>query len=415
MYDPKELTTYAKNMICPNISSDNLSSQGQSDFYKYNYRHNSSNYKGDSEVGTKILLEHVKEAINNKCSSREPLLLLSDGKDSMTLALAYSKLGTSCKTLTLLRKEDLEMKEYIQGIALSLGHVPYFVVIDEILESFDADTFIESCKSMENPVLDQGYLFFLFGLSQFFKVNGFEPSGFVVVDGLGNDETLGYMPSKDQLMAYRLSTLNIWKAIPNSLSFLRWYLRSPSESHGDLSALSCFFKMSNAYNLNDYFKLVSSTSDSTSYVDFRAFSRGSFHDHQCMMGKTKASCSHLGAEYFFPWIDNKLAEYCFNLPIENKFDFSNRVNKIILRQLLKENFHWEQTKRGVDLFIDIDIKTFSNDIVSKVVPEKLINEIINKVGVPSSVKKRALLELLNFYGYCLAKGYDHNMIEGILK
>ncbi|MEZ9565326.1 hypothetical protein AB4226_09210 [Vibrio artabrorum] len=415
MYDSKELSTYAKNMICPKISTQGLSVQGQNDFDKYRFRHSSSYYKGDSEANTGLLLEHVKEALAKSNSSKKPLLLLSDGKDSMTIALAYSKLGISCKTLTFLRKEDIEMKEYIKSVALSLGHVPYFIAIDEILGSFDPEMFVESCKSMDNPVLDQGYLFFLFGLSQFFKSNGFKPSDFNVVDGLGNDETLGYMPSKDQLMAYKLSSLNLWKLVPDSLSFLRWYLRSPSESHGDLSALSCFFKISNAYNLNEYFKLVSNTNDSVSYVDFRAFSRGNFHDHQCMMGKTKSSCNYFGSDYFFPWVDNKLADYCFNLPLESKFDFPKRVNKIILRRLLKENFHWEQTKRGVDLFVDIDILKFSKDIVSKIVPEEFINKIINKTGVPSSVKKRALLELLNFYGYCLSRGYGYNKISEILE
>lgn len=415
MDEMKKLATYAKNMICPNLWSNDISEQGQKDFSVYKYRENSSHYKGDSLPDTKIFMEKLTGSLEKLPSNKTPLLLLSDGKDSLGLALAYSKLGIKCQTLTLLRKNDSELKNYILSTTKKLGHEAHFVDIEEIIHEFDTEVFLNSCKYMDNPVLDQGYIFFLFALSKFFNTNHLESSDFIVVDGLGNDETLGYLPSRNQLISYKLSSLNLWKFIPNSLSFIRWYIRSPSESHGDLSALSCFFNISNAYDLNKYFKYIHKTESDVEYISFRAFSRGSFHDHQCMMGKTRTSAKYLGVEYCFPWIDQELADFCFNLPQKEKYDFKSKTNKLLLRKLLKENIEWEQNKRGIDLFFDLDINYFSEKIVLKVVPKNLVDTILKKNSVPRDVKQRALLELLNFYGFCLSKGYKANEIEEVLK
>ena len=400
----KIIATFGKHMICPNINGNDLKEQGLDDFNDYNYRYISDNYKANSEYTNSILLEYLKKAIVNICDdSKIPLLLLSDGKDSLALAIALSELNLKAYTLTLLRKEDTNMKKYLQSISDKLELNSYFITVDEIVNVFDIEFFKNSFEYMNHPVLDQGYFFFLFGLKLFFEKNNLESSVYEVLDGLGNDEYFGYMMSKQQWQSFKLSQTELWKLLPKSLINFKWYLRSPAESHGDLSTLACFFNFDEAYDLNQYFSKIPKSTQREEYLDFRAFSRGSFHDHQCMMGKTDTAARYLGSNCVFPYLDKDLADYCFNIPIDEKLDFENIINKIPLRKLLNEKISWNQTKRGVDLYFDLDMDKFYDEIISKVVPKDLIDVIKNNKILNESVKKRAYLELLNFFTYCSVK------------
>src|SRR5690606_19906941 len=126
---------------------------------------------------------------------------------------------------------------------------------------------------------------------------------------------------------------------------VRWYLRSPSVAHGELSALAALFPFGKSFDVNKYFSKIPKSMEALEFIDFRAFSRGSFHDHQCMMGKTNATARYLGCEVVFPWVEEELSSYCFNLPLTSKFDFEKLINKILLRNLLSNTIGWKQEKR----------------------------------------------------------------------
>lgn len=414
------LSTFAKNMLFPpslcNNNRHNLAEIGVADFDVYQYRHNSNHYRADSVFDVSILLQNIQDSLRPILQSgKKPLLLLSDGKDSMALAVALSEMGVSCETLTFLRNDDIELKMYVESVTSMLGHRPRFVDVSDIVRSYDKDTFINACKFMDTPVLDQAFFFFLFGIKSFFSKSNISPDCYVVIDGLGNDEYLGYLPSRQQYYSFLLSGINLWKIIPKRFRSFRWYIRSPSESNGDLSALSCFFPIPYALNLNEYFSKIPCSHEALGFIDFRAFSRGSFHDHQCMMGKTIASAKCFNTSVYFPWLDSKLSEYCFNLPISEKFDFSSRINKLPLRKLLHDKIGWNQTKRGVDLYYDLDFNIFRKEIFPDLLPQDLIFEIDSNIFLPEYVKKRAYLELMNFYGYCHANGLSDFDIRRILK
>lgn len=408
----EQIETYAKHMICPvDLSGNSDDLLGIKKYNEYPFRQKSSHYTGKSNP-QKILEEIISALKRNLDPTKEPILLLSDGKDSMSLALALSRMNISCKTITLLRNEDDDLKSFIIKKCDVMGHTPYFVEVDNIIESFDHDLFIKSCSLMENPVLDQGMIFFLFGLKVFFEETNLNPASCQLIDGLGNDEHLGYMPSKSQLKSYKLSKLGLWKLNGFLPNFVNWYIRSPAESQGDLSALACFFKLKKSFDLNNYFSNIKIESD-IEYVDFRAFSRGSFHDHQCMIGKTKAASYAHQSTIIYPWTDPELSTYCFNLPIHKKFNFKEIKNKIILRDLLEEELSWKQEKRGVDLFMDLNISIFKN-ILHHYVDNDLVERVTKANFLPESVKKRALLELLNFSGYLYANGYSRNDLRSFL-
>jgi hypothetical protein len=415
----KDISTFAKHMLCPysllnTKQIESLSVQGVKDFTQYPFKMNSDQYLGDSPTGDDVLLEKIGVALREVDNGKKPLLLLSDGKDSMGLALAYAHLGKKVDTVTFLRRGDYELKAYISEICSTMGHTAHFVEVDEIIQSFDKNTFQSACQGMNTPVLDQGFLFFLFGLKTFFYKNNFDAADFIVVDGLGNDETLGYLPSKNQILSFKLAKLGLWKLVPSSCLSVKWYLRSPAESHGDLSALACFYPINASYDLNNYFSKIKVNTEALSFIDFRAFSRGAFHDHQCMMGKTITAAKYLGASVVFPWIEPSLASYIFNLPRTEKFDFGTLTNKVALRSLLENKLGWQQQKRGVDLYFDLDLISFKVDILETVIPKHLIHIIDNNRLLPEYVKQRAYLELLNLYGFCVGKGMEAEEIEDLL-
>ncbi len=392
-----------------------ISEKGIEYFEEYKFRHLSKSYRANSCADSSVLLIKIQNALKHSLpSSKEPLLLLSDGKDSMGLALALSEMGVKCKTLTFLRNSDLKLKKYINDVTEKLGHKAYFVIVDDIQAKYDTKIFLDACQKMDTPILDQAFFFFLFGCKLFFEREELNPNDYVIVDGLGNDEYFGYLASKKQLQSFSLSRLGLWKLLPRSIPALRWYIRSPSESHGDLSALAAFFPFGQSYDLNKFFSKIPKSLDELEFIDFRAFSRGAFHDHQCMMGKTIATAKYLSSDVIFPWADASLAEYCFNLPLSAKFDFKNLKNKLLLRSLLENKIDWKQEKRGVDLYFDLDMVFFKNEILGELVPKHMIDKIDGSFLLSSSVKQRAYLELHNFYGYCLSHGLSEFEVEQIL-
>ncbi|HCM1362427.1 TPA: hypothetical protein N2903_001671 [Vibrio parahaemolyticus] len=410
MLTKEHIETYAKHMICP-PSLSNKPYEGLNAYNNYRFRQASLNYTGNSDP-SKMMEKMISCLERMLDDEKEPIILLSDGKDSMSLALALSKMNIKCRTLTLLRNEDYDLKCFIEGKSKQMGHEPYFVEVNDIIDSFEDDLFMKSCSFMDNPVLDQGMIFFLFGLNLFFKQSKLDPKSCQFIDGLGNDEHLGYLPSKSQLKSYKLSQLGLWKFNKYLPNFVNWYIRSPAESQGDLSALSCFFDFKNAYDLNLFFSKIKVKSD-VEYIDFRAFSRGAYHDHQCMIGKTKAASSAHGADIVYPWTDSEISEYCFNLPLNVKFNFDKLKNKIILRDLLDTELSWKQEKRGVDLFMDLNISKFKV-ILSNYVDPDIFERVLNAKLIPLSVKKRALLELLNLSGYLYSNGYSRKDIRNVL-
>jgi asparagine synthetase B (glutamine-hydrolysing) len=415
----REIATHARHVICPRslIGSDHrddIAAIGERDFARYPYRHLGSRYRADSVYSEELLIDGIKRALQPLLGGeRKPLLLLSDGKDSMSLAVGLAELGVRCTTLTLLRREDSTLREYVEATARRLGHAPHFVTSEQALAAFDPQVFLEACSKMDGPVLDQGFIFFLFGMKVFFERNSLDPRDYVVLDGLGNDEYFGYLPSKDQLRAYRLARYGLWRGVPDSMPWLSWYLRSPAEAQGDLSALACFFPIRDTHNLNLYFALVPHSLEPCAFVDFRAFSRGSFHDHQCMMGKTRAAAMYLGTIAVFPWLNSELADWCFNLPVAQKFDFAKVTNKLPLRNMLARRVAWSQTKRGVDLYYDLDNTSFPRTMAA-VVSSRPIERIARGGIFGTSVRSRAYLELLNLFGYCLGIGMTGREIEEML-
>jgi asparagine synthetase B (glutamine-hydrolysing) len=407
-------------MVCPDSLQEadchhDIAKFGLEDFNKFRFRHLSPNYTGTNKPSETILLEKIKAAVKNTLDpNKKPLLLLSDGKDSTAIALAMSELGISCHTLTILRNEDDDLKTHISTFAKKLGHKPVFVKTDEIISAFSANDFLEACGKQIEPVMDQAFFFVFFAIKHLCERTKISSNDLMLVDGSGNDEYFGLLPNRKQIHSYRLSLLNVWPFLQKIKRETKWYMRSPAESQGLLSAISCVFPFPESFSLNQYFSALGLSPKPLAMVDFRAFSRGYLEDRKCVMSKTINVANYFGAQVCFPWAANDLAEYCFNLPVSYKFDFKRLKNKILLRELLIKKLDWKQEKRGLDVYFDLDMASFKEQILSQIMPDKIIREIDKSFFLPEYVKKRAYLELLNFYGFCVARGMAHKDIAGLL-
>lgn len=68
------------------------------------------------------------------------------------------------------------------------------------------------------------------------------------------------------------------------------------------------------------------------------------------MMKTRNAADGIGAAARFPWSAPSVAEYCFNLPEEARFDRQARRSKVIVRQMLAETIGYDSAAVGKRYF-----------------------------------------------------------------
>lgn len=407
-----KISLYARNMIGLS-EKDDFYLQGKKDFVNYRFKQasvkdseSSYHFQDIERIKDSIFKSLVKQLPNDK----EKVLLLSDGKDSLTIALAMHKLGVKFTTLTLLKDDDVELKEYLVRVTSSLGVSSFFYNVTELLDSYSFGDFVDHMSNADYPIMDQAYLFFYLGVKKFLEDKK-SNDDFCFIDGMGNDEYFGHMPNSNQLKSFALSKLKLHKLTSNRK--LRFYLRTEAESQGILSALSFFYDIQYSLDLEEYFRYAAcSVKNKKDLMDFRAFSRGQFLDKLQMSYKTKLAASSLNQYFCFPWEEEEVSDIIFNLPQNLKFDLKGMKNKIILRLILESEIGWNQSKRGVDLYEGVSIETLLH--LSSNVPEKAVDIIVRSKMASLKIKKRALLEIVNLYSYMKAKGFSNEEFLDVL-
>ncbi|MDX1811392.1 MAG: asparagine synthase-related protein, partial [Gammaproteobacteria bacterium] len=77
------------------------------------------------------------------------------------------------------------------------------------------------------------------------------------------------------------------------------------------------------------------------YIDLEASIRGRDYDRSCSFLKARLVASHTNNSMFYPYCNDELIDYCFNLPEQERFDMSRYINKILLRKLLNEKVQYD--------------------------------------------------------------------------
>jgi hypothetical protein len=81
------------------------------------------------------------------------------------------------------------------------------------------------------------------------------------------------------------------------------------------------------------------------HIDLERVTCRHFYEPLFML-KTRTVASHIGASAVFPWCDAGVIEYVFNLPAAARFNLERGLNKVLVRQLLRERLGYDSALIG---------------------------------------------------------------------
>ena len=167
---------------------------------------------------------------------------------------------------------------------------------------------------------------------------------------MGNDVYFGHVPSTKSMFKMHFHH-SIYKLIYNI--FDTYISRTSNFSYfqkfkSQLVVPGKYFKLSELkkiysyedFNLN-HWKKLDQLFRNYNVFDFRAVTRGRYYDQNVAMLKAECTSKYINAKTLFPWCDQELINYIFNLPNNYKFDKVKLKNKILLRQMLNEELDYD--------------------------------------------------------------------------
>ena len=296
----------------------------------------------DTEFDT---IELLAEAIERKgLDESRCRLLLSEGKDSTAIAIAFAELGAKINCVTFANADT--NVGFIESIAKRFGH--QLDVIRYSRLKYSEDSLRPLAKVLE-PNLDQAFLSYLLLPTQDFR-------DCVLIDGMGNDLYMGHLPSAAQAKATRVSSV-MSRMLPGRL---REYLK-PRTFPNSQSAGVPFRSFSECQGLYHGFcqRLVErSTGGSVrmptqldrtwrtlGFQKARALTRGRYLDTYSFAGKSIALAEMASARVYFPWMDRQIALRFAGLPDHVKFEWPSN-NKLMLRRSIEKRIEYRQPKVG---------------------------------------------------------------------
>ncbi len=386
-----DVTSGFYNLI-PDTLFNSWLGESQSVLEKYNeFEFQQSKSSGRSMASTHSLLGAVTSAVDDGFSGNK-LLLLSSGKDSVALALAYAEAGYCLNTLSIVSDEEEEV--WISNLAKKLGHKASFVRSEEIARWLMAEDF--QLSVYDGVCYDQALLTMYAGLS----IYGLE-AGTVLIDGMGNDIYFGHIPSRNQVRS--LAFGRYFKHLFRSRS-LGYYARSAFESQGLATASSFVFDGGEICKNADRFSLLPFPKLGVDLLNYRAFVRGGLVDDRCYAEKTRILARQFNCTAVFPWMNQALSDFVFNLPVSAKYEYRSLKNKLLLRSLLKERFDYARPKRGIDTFATLGVNSVLDIGLVASVPPCVRKAILGKSIFSDEVKIRMLIESGMLVSYCTQLG-----------
>jgi asparagine synthetase B (glutamine-hydrolysing) len=307
----------------------------------------------DQEADPAKLLRVLATATGKACKERaKPLLMLSAGLDSTSLALAVKENGrddTLCVTYT--EHDDLDEAALARSLCVRLGlrHETYHLDLESdavcrLLQRYAAAT-PEPCA---DPALTACIA----------PISRHADEDTVILDGSGNDAYFWKPPRPLDLAKLRLG-LNrlpglerVRRALPMHLRYER-LLSTPLElllfagpqlRHCDTRIFYPGSVDTHSTWLQRFRQLSIPTEEVRSSI------RSAFMGPAAHMMKTRNAARHIGAVARFPWTDHEVANYCFNLPADHRFNRASRRNKVIMREMLSRFVDYDEEAIGKRVF-----------------------------------------------------------------
>ncbi len=332
---------------------DRLRTDGVGVRYEVDFPYEAAKYRGDQAYDRATIARLLRQALGRSLQGeRRVVLMLSGGKDSSALCYALRDAGArDVLTLTYVAGVREDESAAAERLARSLGFAHRTITSNPIQEHAALKAFCGRSPFVTGD----------FALVPYVYAASLVPEGYgSLIDGLGNDIYMGHIAAKREtrLQAASLPSLlgraplagellgrALWGRLElgwagakaaygvQSLQMLR-IERSFSGSRLSVSELDRILGPSEG--LYRYLAAMERLGAGRAPEESRALWRGRLYDAACAMDKARLAAASLGMKCCFPYCDEELADYFFNLPPGEKYDYGTRTNKLALRRYLAE-------------------------------------------------------------------------------
>lgn len=274
-------------------------------------------------------------------------LLLSAGKDSTALALALAEAGRKDVACLTYAGENDDEHVFAAGVCRKLGlkHSVYS------MDSRGTDVVGSLTRFFTDSPLPAGDLA---QIPVVLAMAGECGSAGTVIEGTGNDATFGYVPRRKDRLAARF-TLGRWgwadalKRLVPPGSRLNYLLRDPVEvnwpglrvRHNETREL-----FEGSHDTSGHWRAVRRGLGDIDPVDARGLLRGRHFEIGSQKEKIGLAARVFGATAVHPYQDPRVIDYYFNLPVASRYDAGRLVNKVLLRELLRDRLDYDESAVG---------------------------------------------------------------------
>ena len=303
----------------------------------------------DGVPDTSTLLQRLGQATKAACAqNREALLMLSSGLDSTSLAVAAKDAGRN-DILCVTYGESEDDPEVIVARntcrRLGLRHEPH--LFDPRHLQIRADL-VAYGESVPLPCTDPALPACISLVRQFGNSRN------VILDGSGNDYYFWRPPRRLDLLKTWLG-LGRFPVVDRLRPLLPMQLRRERILASPLELLLLngvwlryhesrrFYP--EAVDTHKYW-LRESGAHEFAREEFQHCLKMIYMGPAAFMLKTRNAAQAVGATARFPWADDAVADYCFSLPEEARFDRKHRKSKTIIRQMLWEALSYDANVVG---------------------------------------------------------------------
>lgn len=312
---------------------------------------------------TEHILSLIADATIERIDPSKPTFLFhSAGKDSNTIALALAEAGYQDKVTLITHKSkgDKDESEISKSIAKQLGFKHKILYEVDTLEDKHKKAIDEYFVNAPFPCTDNVSLAYPLYAHQMPELRGSN-----VMDGGGNDVYMMTPPSNRDMKVLPFSkvtqNLGFLRNYTHSESILTPLLRTPAEWFG-MSGLSfgdAKMILPNADNVYKYWKNESDKRRDWDIFDFKTDVLTTVIAAELHIRKARNFIDSIGANMILPFANEKVASYFATMSEEYLFDRKTLKNKLILRDILKDQIGldsdaigkmgWVYDKNGVVL------------------------------------------------------------------
>lgn len=310
--------------------------------------------RGDRQPSEDHLLNLLTKAVEREVAraDRRGFLMLSSGKDSVSLALALAELGyTDIPCVTYSSGEDDPEAVVSADVCRRLGLSHQIVAMPEderIVREVLIDFFTESTR----PGTDLAQVPYVFAVAAAAVAAG------TVFDGDGNDSYMGYLVSGSfkTKMRYRIRGRAVAEFIKTHIpvdSPLNYLARSRPEvglPGRTMRPHEIRAVMPEAVDTSQYWSDLDAQTHEMSPLELFACVTVRHVLPGASLKKHILAADALGYQYSVPWSDRGIADYYFNLPEADRFDAKAGVNKILLRSMLEKYLGYDSAEVGKHYF-----------------------------------------------------------------